>query len=447
MPKLKTIDIKTGTPQPETVATPAPDDVLAMPRVLQIRAFINQTWDIRFNELTLDIEYRPRGNGEFVLLDDLAQNDMIIRIKSQGFNRPKDDVNEILHSSNSTRYNPVDAWFATLKWDKADHIARLAKTVKLTELDLPFNYERAFAELLRKWLMAATLCMIGRKHNDVMLMLIGEQGKFKTTWLNNLCPPGLLKYLVCGHITPSLTDYNTANYLAERVILNIDDQMETIFGRDFNQMKAIISVPDVTNRKLYARTHRKRRRVANFVGSVNNPQILTDTQNRRYLCFFADDIDIEATNQIDMSQVWAQAWEEAQALKSIYIFGREEYRTIEILNASFIAPSEEDEMLIRLYRPAGPDDDPDQVLYLQSAEILEHIQKISGMKNLKLSRLSRALKRNRFPYRGHKLPRFNYQSRYVYECMPNMEEHSTGSRHGVHFIDFRKPVKTLEPNF
>jgi hypothetical protein len=75
----------------------------------------------------------------------------------------------------------------------------------------------------------------------------------KTTWLNKLCPDEMKEFLICSHINPSLTDQNTANFLAEKWFVNVDDQLETIFGKDFNSMKAIITAPFVTNRKTWHR--------------------------------------------------------------------------------------------------------------------------------------------------------------------------------------------------
>ncbi len=42
------------------------------------------------------------------------------------------------------------------------------------------------------------------------------------------------EFLICSHINPSLTDQNTSNFLTEKWFVNIDVQLETIFGKDFN---------------------------------------------------------------------------------------------------------------------------------------------------------------------------------------------------------------------
>lgn len=86
------------------------------------------------------------------------------------------------------------------------------------------------------------------------------------------------EFLICSHINTSLTDQNTANFLAEKWFVNIDDQLETIFSKDFNSMKAIITTPFLTNRKAWHQLTRKRRRVCNFIGNVKNPRFLTDIE-------------------------------------------------------------------------------------------------------------------------------------------------------------------------
>lgn len=182
---------------------------------------------------------------------------------------------------------------------------------------------------MEKWLVASVATALGKGINHLCLILVGGQGVGKTSWLNNLCPKSMREFLICSHINPSLTDQNTANFLAEKWFVNIDDQLETIFGKDFNSMKAIITAPFVTNRKTWHRFTKKRQRVCSFMGSVNSVKFLTDTENRRYLVFKTDNINFN--HNVAMEKVWAQALYLLEN-KHRYWFAQEEMKQLNQIN-------------------------------------------------------------------------------------------------------------------
>ena len=52
-----------------------------------------------------------------------------------------------------------------------------------------------FAEYLKKWLVGMVAAWVDPTVvNNVILVLIGEQGSYKTTWFNYLLPPELSQY-------------------------------------------------------------------------------------------------------------------------------------------------------------------------------------------------------------------------------------------------------------
>ena len=238
--------------------------------------------------------------------------------------------------------------------------------------------------------MACAATATGLGVNHTCLILVGGQGTGKTTWLNSLCPKGMKQFLVCSHINPSLTDTNTANYLAEKWFVNIDDQLETIFGKDFNSMKAIITAPFVTNRKTWHRLTKTRPRICSFMGSVNSPKFLTDSENRRYLVFTAE--SIEFNHQVDINKVWAQALHLAKQ-KFPYWFTTEEIKDLNKINEVYRQIPPEEEWLQKLFDPCERTDPKAQ--FLMASEILTRINAFSGMR-LSLKKLSGALEKLKY---------------------------------------------------
>lgn len=351
----------------------------------------------------------------FVNFTDKCKRDVIIKLKQCNFSKPNDDMDDILQSSLIPEFDPITEYFETVQFNGTGHIEKLANCLMLDDPEREIDgksYKALFHDFFRRWLIACYSCSTGKTVNDVMLILIGAQGRFKTSFLNFLTPVELSDFRVCSHIAPSLTDYNTSNFLAEKFFINVDDQMETIFGKDYNSMKAIISAPDVTGRKLYKATHQRRKRIANFCGSVNEPHFLRDSNNRRYLCFAITDISPDYIN-IDINSVWAEVKNEAEKLNSYYIFGKEDYRLIDMMNTRFESPTEEDETLRSIFLPYNPEN-KSTVYYLSFTEILKILREAGHNNQLKSYNLQTAMRKYKYGTHSYRKERFSMQPRDLY---------------------------------
>ncbi len=384
-------------------------------QIQQIKDFIDESYDMRYNSVTQTLEYREKNTIGYSQLTDQIKTDIVIQLKQLFFKKPKEDLDDLLNSSMISRFDPLKEYFNSIPYNGDGYIAQLANCIVLDEPEKEIDgvkYKDLFRAYFEKWLTACYLCSIGRLVNDVMLILIGAQGRFKTSFLNFLTPKSLEDYRVCAHINPTLTDYNTSNFLAEKMFVNVDDQMETIFGKDYNSMKAIISAPDITNRKLYRASHQRRRRIANFCGSGNESRFLRDSNNRRYLCFAITDIK-PGYIDIDMDSVWAEVKRKADKSNVMYIFGKEDYRRIDLMNMSFEAPTVEAEILHSIFKPAE-DNSREPVFYMQFTEILQILKQESSDNYLKIFNLQTAMRKYGFQTRSVKLRRFAMQPRNLY---------------------------------
>lgn len=384
-----------------------------------IQKYIEKTYDFRFNSITQTLEYKEKEDPVYLPFQEKQKTDIIIQLKRQLFKKPKEDLDDLLNSSLIREYNPIRDYFDSLEPTAGGYIRKLADCIQLDDPDRDiggYKYRDLFLHYFKNWLMACYLCSTGKLVNDVMLILIGAQGRFKTSFLNFLTPQVLTDYRVCSHINPSLTDYNTSNFLAEKFFINVDDQMEYIFGRDYNSMKAIISAPDITNRKLYRASHQRRRRIANFCGSVNESRFLRDSNNRRYLCFAIRDISPDYSS-IDIDQVWAEVKQEADKLNRLYIFGKEDYRMIDMMNTMFEAPTEEAETLRSIFQPVIDTEHPEpgkDIYYMTFTDIMKILREDTRNNQLKIYNLQTAMRKYGYEPHAYRKPRFSMQPRNLY---------------------------------
>lgn len=383
----------------------------------QIKNYILENYHFRFNSITQTLEYRKKMDISYSQLTDKIKTDIIIQLKQQQFKKPKEDLDDIFNSSLIQDFNPIKEYFENIQYNGDGYIDKLCKCIILDEPDKEiagYPYRVLFRSYFEKWLIACYMCSTGRLVNDVMLILIGAQGRFKTSLLNFLTPKDLADYRVCGHINPSLTDYNTANFLAEKFFINVDDQMENIFGKDYNSMKSIISAPDITNRKLYRASHQRRKRIANFCGSVNESRFLRDSNNRRYLCFAITDI-LKSYIEVDIDSFWAEVKYKANKMNAMYIFGKEDYKMIDIMNTSFEAPTEEAEALQTLFISASEKQLSRYfVYYMQFTEILQILRIYTHNNQLKAYNLQTAMRKFGYVTQSKKVERFDGQPRNLY---------------------------------
>jgi predicted P-loop ATPase len=356
--------------------------------IQEFKDYLDLHYEFRRNVLTLEIEVRPLKEKQYKVVDESLLNSIWIDMQMDGYKCTDVLLLKILNSKLTASYNPLKQYFDTLpKYDgKKDYIKELAGTIKVMDLDAgEVAQQHLWEPYLKKWLVASAATANGLGINHTCLILVGDQGAGKTSWLNRLCPEEMKPFLVCSHINPSLTDQNTANYLAEKWFVNIDDQLETIFGKDFNSMKAIITSPFVTNRKTWHKLSKTRPRICSFMGSVNNPRFLTDTQNRRYIVFTTETIDYK--HSLDMNLIWSQALHLARE-NFPYWFSHEEMKDLNKINEIYRQLSPEEEWLMKLYEPCKPTHP--KAKFLMPSEMLTQINGYSGMK-LSIRKLSIAM--------------------------------------------------------
>ena len=347
----------------------------------QIELFLRSQWLFRYNIVANKAEFKlvKKPDAPFTEMRDFDYNSILRDLKYADLQCSMSTLRMILASKFMPEYDPYIEYTSTLPEcdGQTYYIERLANTVTTGNPDF---WQRAF----KKWFVAMTASWMQTEVvNHTALILSGAQGVGKTTWLGNLIPPPLRKYVFAGMI--NVRDKDSQVKLSECCLI-VMDELENM-GRNLDALKELITKKDIYLRRAYAFTHERYIRRASFAGSINNKDFLHDiTGNRRFLCFEAKRIDYQIFTDLD--KAYAQAISLAQNGFQ-YWFSQEEMAELEQNNEEFRAVIPEEEQLMAFYEPCN-DADPEAV-FMKTTDILKNLLRLSGLRSLSEQKLGRVL--------------------------------------------------------
>ena len=209
--------------------------------------------------------------------------------------------------------------------------------------------DRLWRGCFKKWFVAMVASwMKDEVVNHQVLVLIGKQGIFKTTWLEHLIPPHLRAY-ACKLANSNDLNKDERLRIAEFGLISLDE-IDSMNNRELNQLKSVITATDVNERAAYAYTKERRVRLASFCASGNRRDFLTDiTGNRRWLPFEVESIQNPFYTILPYERMYAQAWALAQDPLFSYWFDLDEIEVLEDHNQHFRDESNEEQLLPILF--------------------------------------------------------------------------------------------------
>ena len=322
--------------------------------VEEIKSFLDGHISLRFNEITSRVEYEiPADNTDahrFIPVNDRIVNSLwsqmstITRVNIQ-------DMYRVIESDYVPVFNPFKAYLNNLcqsvkSVGDRDYIHELAQTVRVKGGE---QEQMLWHLYLKKWLVGMVASWISDDVvNNVILVLIGEQGAYKTTWFNYLLPPPLKQYFYTK---------TNANRMSKDDILTLAqyalvccEELDTMRPAELNQLKAAVTMPSIDERAAYAHYHEHRKHIASFCGTGNNTQFLSDpTGNRRWLPFEVESIVSPRDHPFHYEGIYSQA---LALYKSgfQYWFTKEEIQELNRHNRQFETPHLEHELVDLYFR-------------------------------------------------------------------------------------------------
>ena len=318
--------------------------------VEETKSFLDGHISLRFNEITSRVEYEiPADNTDthrFMPVNDRIVNSLwsqmstITRVNIQ-------DMYRVIESDYVPVFNPFKEYLNNLsKPGEQDYIRELAQTVRVKGGE---QEQKLWHLYLKKWLVGMVASWISEDVvNNVILVLIGEQGAYKTTWFNYLLPPPLKQYFYTK---------TNANRMSKDDILTLAqyalvccEELDTIRPAELNQLKAAVTMPSIDERAAYAHYHEHRKHIASFCGTGNNTQFLSDpTGNRRWLPFEVESILSPREHPFHYEGIYAQALS-LYTSGFQYWFTKEEIQELNRHNKQFETPHLEHELVDLYFR-------------------------------------------------------------------------------------------------
>ena len=218
----------------------------------------------------------------------------------------------------------------------------------LSELSERSKADTLWRTCFKKWFVAMVASWLyDNVVNHQVLVLIGKQGIFKTTWLEHLIPPHLRDYC-CKLANATQLSKDDRLRIAEFGLINMDE-LDAMTPRELNSIKSVITASDVNERAAYGYTKERRVRLASFCASSNNREFLTDiTGNRRWLPFEVESIQNPFFTTLPYNLMYAQARHLIEQDFN-YWFDLEDINTLEQHNESFRAQDSEEQLLPILF--------------------------------------------------------------------------------------------------
>ena len=336
---------------------------------------------LRNQGLKFDVITHKLKRSDMVDVTDRDINSMLLACNVESCqNISAQTFRSALMSNCIPEFNPLTDYLdeavkaVTINPDGPSYIDQVAGMVHVTYTpQSPLPPEGGLSSLwhtcFRKWFVSMVASWMDPKVvNHQILVLIGPQGIFKSTWLDALIPETLVSYR-CRQSGTNFSDKDEQLRCAEFAMVNYDE-FDRLSSSDLDNLKSLITTPDVSIRAPYGSTKERRVRIASYCASGNKFQFLTDqTGNRRFLPFYVSHIDSPFDHPIDHHRLYAEA---VKMVKEgfVYWFTTEDIQQLSKYVEQFADRSPEEELLdVYFDIPKAPGVETRTVKFLTSSEI------------------------------------------------------------------------------
>ena len=343
-----------------------------------LQEYLFTNYDFRFNLLTEQTEYSPKGTTDFKLVDQRALNTLCIEARSQDINCWDKDVSRLLRSQKIADFHPFLTYMANLpEWDGMDRVTELARRVSDTPVWLN-GFHRWMLGMTAQWMGMESQCA-----NAVAPLLIStQQGRCKSTFCSHLLPEALQVFYL------DKFDINSVSGCEQKLslfgLVNMDE-FDRYNERSQATLKNLMQLRKLTFRKAHRSYYSQLPRIASFIGTSNQKELLTDsTGSRRFLCVEVTDMISEAP--IEHKQLYAQLKQEVLNGERDYL-NKEEEKEVQRRNKAYYRQSPLEDVFHAYFRHPKADEEGE---WLTAAEMFRILSKrnASALRGISAKQLS-----------------------------------------------------------
>lgn len=322
--------------------------------------YLKRHYNIRYNTVSNRYEYSEIGVEGYKELNESA---LYIQLRKNNISISQADLTALLKSDVIEEYNPFLEYFHSIPgWDgKSDYIKHLCSFVKTPDND---RFENHF----KKWLVRTVKTALTNEYfNKQAIVLVSErQNSGKSTFCRFLCPPGLSNYLAEN----IATDKDSLIALTENFIINLDE-LSTANKMEINAFKSMFSKDRIKTRLPYDKRATILTRRASFIGSTDRWEFLSDENGSvRWLCFDVDSIDWTYSKQVDIDQVWSQAYALMKDPNYKCDITPQEIKENDMINRKYQISTPERNLIQKYFEPSHSDSGE----FMTTTDIQEYIE-------------------------------------------------------------------------
>lgn len=366
----------------KTKVTKARKESAKIDSLIKAKDFLCTSGHWRHNVIKNCIEWNPSDSDKWERVTDYVVNTLWSKLHEDHVRISCDSIWNLLNSEFSPVFNPISDYLDSLPaWDrKTDYIGKLASMVHTD------GHDEEFVNDFCKWFVGMVACWKQLGVNQQILVFVGAQGIYKTSWLNALLPECLKEYS-CNHLNISAMTKDDQLAISQNLLINLDE-LDALSPTELNFIKSLATAEFTNVRQAYARTKNFLPRIASFCGSGNNEYLLTDrTGNRRWLVYRVLSIDSPYENKINHDAVYAQALTLLDSGFKFW-FDFDEIRVINNSNQEFETPDSAEEFIQSYFRKPTETEGK----FMTASDILEHCPYASKF-NINASKIGKALKK------------------------------------------------------
>ncbi len=343
---------------------------------MTLQAFMNERYDLRFNELTNNVEWRLNHSNSYMFqpLDTRMMNTMIQEALENGIEVFDRDMRRFLGSTRVRNYNAAQAYLRQVQgaWDgKTDHIGALADRVP--------NRNPHWREWFHTWFlgMVAQWEEYTMGHgNAVVPLLIGQQGCGKSTFGQFILPPELR-----GDGYRELVDFSSKQeverMLSSSLLINLDEFNQISERLQQGFLKNLLQKSSVKTRRPYSTAITEQPRRASFIATTNMNDVLGDPSgSRRFIVAeIRDGHQIDLSSGIPYEALYSQAVQELYGQQRRSYFTPSEVQQIEAFNTQFANMRPEVEHLLDVFQPCTGD--TEGCMWMSTTELAAAVQRLT----------------------------------------------------------------------